>query len=110
MIGRTPVKHLVMVFMGDLLGSCTKSGSHLQRGIWAEKCLDTKCQWTNNAHGVCVRKRSLMNQARPSNPRGMLSAGLFLQRTSGLTGLFKGAFFALKDYCEGAAVRAVVCI
>lgn len=77
-IGRTPVKHLVIASMSDLLGSRTESGAHLQRGTWAEKCLDSKCQWAKNARRLYVRKRSLMNQARRSNPRSTLKSGVFL--------------------------------
>ena len=95
-IRRTPVKHLVIAFMGDLLGSCTESGAHLHRGFWAEKCPDTKCQWAKNSRRLYVRKRSLMNQGRRSNPRGPLKSGVFLQCTSGITGLFNGTFFCLE--------------
>ena len=93
-IRRTPVKHLVIAFMGDLLGSCTESGAHLHRGFWAEKCPDTKCQWAKNSRRLYVRKRSLMNQGRRSNPRGPLKSGVFLQCTSGITGLSSGTVFA----------------
>lgn len=91
-IERTPIKHVVMASMGDLLGAAygqwiTFAVRHLAKMVPAYKfCLDQGLRVTPFKHAIAEGARQTLKPAHCT-----LDSIAFLQYTGGTTGLSKGA-------------------
>jgi long-chain acyl-CoA synthetase len=57
-IERTPIKHVVMTSMGDLLGGLYGAWITRRCGTWRRSCRRTSCRWTKGAPSRRSTKRS----------------------------------------------------